>query len=332
VDLLKDAGVCARAYTYFTDDKDNPHPELEAVVGPELADFARPNRNAVVVAFEDHSGYSGPTGTAADGVINLFSSTLDDLITTTVFPIPDPSSPTGVAPVFQKLFLVAPPPPWATYRDGQESGIIESGYFQHKGPVKTTMTGGKSPKLVNDLQTFFIKYAISQIANAIAIGGQAPGTEGLAELYQGQLDNILFAWQRYTNPVRALFTGDVGYLEHFERGTGTAYTLSSVLTLRQGDWKKRAYRSFKTSIRNAAPYIINYDILLDDRVGFEVDGILYVDQVSAIKYQYDRKTPVTYTVSVGDDTKDQDPFAQGIKTMQAIYTILGALLGEGSLF
>jgi hypothetical protein len=330
LDMLKDAGVCARAYTYFTDDIDNPHPELEAVVGKEAADLARPQRNCVVVAFEDHSGYSGPTGTAADGVINLFASTLDDLITETVFPV-DENDDGEVDPVFRKLFGVAPPPPWAIYRDGQESGIIESGYFQHKGPVKTTMTGSKSPKLVNDLQTFAIRYAISQLAQVI-LGQEAPAVEGLDNLYQGQLDNILFAWQRYTNPLRALRTGDLGYLERIERGSGTAYTLASVLTLRAGDYKTKPYRSFKTSIRNSAPYIIGYDILLDDRVGFEQDGILYVDQVTAIKYEYDRSKPITYTVSVGDDSKEDDPFAQGIRALQAVASIAGAILGQDTLF
>jgi hypothetical protein len=330
-DILKDAGVMARAYTYFTEDEDNPHPELESVIGNELADFARPQRNAVVVAFEDHSGYAGPTGTALDGVINLFASTLDDLITETVFPI-DEDDDGEVDPVFRKIFGVAPPPPWAVYRDGQESGIIESGYFQHKGPVKTTMTGGKSPKLVNDLQTFAIRYAISQIAQAVFAFGELPAVEGLDNLYQGQLDNILFAWQRYTNPIRALLTGDLGYLERIERGNGVAYTISSVLTLRAGDYKTKPFRGFKTQIRNAAPYLIGYDILLDDRVGFEVDGILYVDQVTAIKYEYDRKKPITYTVSVGDDTKQDDPFAQGIRAIQAGASLVGGLLGQDTLF
>lgn len=360
-DAMKDAGVCARAYTYFTDDVDNPQTELEAlipstplnsipIVGPlvdlvegflnntglaalppnaTLADLARPNRNCVVVAFEDHSGYTGPTGTAVDGVINLFSSTLDDLITTTVFPV-DANNDGEVDPVFRKLFLVAPPKPWATYRDGQHSGIIESGYHQHKGPVKTVMTGGHSPKLVNDIQTFVIRYAISQIATTFL--SQIPGSEGLDNLYQGQLDDILLAWQRYTDPLRALYTGDLGYLERFERPGGTAYTLSSILTLRQANFKTRAYRSFKTSIRNAAPFIIGFDILLDDRVGFEQDGITYVDQVAAIKYEYDRRKPVTYSVSVGDDTKDQDPFAQGIKVMQALYALAGGIVGQGTIF
>lgn len=330
LDPLKDAGCTARAYTYFTDDVDNPHPELEKLVGTDLADLARPNRNCVVVAFEDHSGYAGPTGTAADGLINFFASTLDDLITTTVFPV-DADNDGEIDPLFRKLFLVAPPKPWAVYRDGQHSGIIESGYHQHKGPVKTAMIYGKSPKLVNDLQTFGIRYAISQIAQVV-LGFEAPGVEGLDNLYQGQLDNILFAGQRYSNPLRALFSGDLVYQEQNAKPGGTAYTLASVLDLRLADWKKRAYRSFKTSIRNAAPYIIGYDILLDDRVGFEQDGILYVDQVSAIKYEYDRQKPITYTVSVGDESRDRDPFAQGIKALQAVYAVVSMSIGEGWLF
>lgn len=496
VDILKDAGVMARAYTYFTEDEDNPHPELEAIVPDEFADLARPGRNAVVVAFEDHSGYSGPTGTAIDGVINLFSSTLDDLITETVFPI-DSDDDGEVDPVFRKIFGVAPDPPWAVYRDGQESGIIESGYFQHKGPVKTTMTGGKSPKLVNDLQcvagdtiiegpdgderidvlaesgrsfrvwsitpqgvrvpatavtafkkgqaelfaytlddgrsikateehrfltdcgflhgralkvgdkvgtvdhanvtgvdvaaawdvpdrfyqnmiptkaltyrtlvsveslgvddfydmtvpgwqnysgngfwnhnTFGIRFALSQLQLVVTSGvfGQAGGPPlgaGLSDLYQGQLDNTLFSWERYTNPIRALLTGDFGYLERVERGNGVAYTISSFLTLRTGDQKTKPFRGFKTQIRNGAPYIINRDILLDDRVGFEVDGILYVDQVAAIRYEYDRGKPITYTVSIGDDTRHDDPIAQGFRAIQAGASLVGGLIGQDTLF
>jgi hypothetical protein len=331
VDPLKDAGCTARAYTYFTDDVDNPHPELEKLVGTDLANLARPNRNCVVVAFEDHSGYAGPTGTAIDGVINLFASTLDDLITTTVFPV-DADNDGEIDPLFRKLFLVAPDPPWAVYRDGQHSGIIESGYHQHKGAVKTAMIYGKSPKLVNDLQTFGIRYAISQIAQAVFAFGELPAVEGLDNLYQGQFDNMLLAGQRYSNPVRALLAGDLQYQEQNAKPGGTAYTLAAVLDLRLADWKKRAYRSFKTSIRNAAPFIIGVDILLDDRVGFEQDGILYVDQVSAIKYEYDRQKPITYTVSVGDTSKDADPFAQGIKALQAVAAVGSMAIGEGWIF
>lgn len=367
LDVMRDAGVCARAYTCFPDDVDNPQPELAAmlpktrlkdipIVGslvdavtafldrtglaelPDnatVADLARPQRPCVMIAFEDHSGYSGPTGTAFDGVINLFASTLDDLITTTVFPV-DADDDGEVDPVFRKILGVAPPPPWAIYRDGQHSGIIESNYTQHKGPVKTVMTGGKSPKLVNDLQTFGIKFGLSQLQTVITGGqfaqsGAAPIGSGLEEVYQGQLDNKLLAWQRYTDPKRALITGDAGYLESFGR-SGSAYTISAILSLRQENWKRRAFRSFKTSIRQSAPYILYYDILLDDRVGFEQDGIIYVDQAHAIKYEYDRSKPITFTVSVGDDSKDQDPFSQGIKALQGLGAVLAAVVGGDTIF
>ena len=338
VDPLKDAGCCARVYTWFTDDATGPHPELEALVGKDLAGLARPHRNCLIAAFEDHSGADGPTGTALDGPINLVAKTLDDLITSTVAPV-DVNEDGEPDPLFQKLFGTAPKPPWVIYRDGQNSGIIESAYHQHKGPTRTTMTGGRSPRIVNDLQTFGIKYGLSQISENIQtyIGTQVTGLEnvgspGLEELYTGQLDNMLFAWERYTNPFRALASGDFAYQEWLEHPGSSAYTVSGIINLRLGDFKKRAFRAFKTSIRNGMPYIINYDFFLYDRVGFEQDGILYVDQVSAIKYEYDRRTPITYTVSVGDTAKDQDPFGQGIKALQALYTIASMAVGEGWLF
>jgi hypothetical protein len=329
-DPFKDAGCTARVYTWFTEDKDSPHPELEQLLGKELASAARPHRNCLITAFEDHSGYEGPTGTAADGPINLFASTLDDLITTTVFPV-DVDNDSEIDPIFRRLFLVAPKKPDVVFHDGQHSGIVESTYHQHKGPVKTTMTGGKSPRLVNDLQTFAIRWGISQLAQVI-LGVEAPGVEGLDNLYQGQFDNMLFAWQRYTNPIRALFTGDMGYLEHVEQPGSTAYTISGVLNLRLGDFKKRAYRSFKTTVRNAHPWYVFYDFGLDERVMFEIDGIFYTDRISAIKYSYDREKPVTYELSVGDDTKDDDPFAEGIRALQAVYSIATMAVGEGWLF
>lgn len=183
VDPLRDAGATGRVYTWFTDDKTSPHPELELLVGKDLADLARPHRNCLIAAFEDHSGSDGPTGTIVDGPINLVAKTLDDLITTTVLPV-DVNDDGEVDPLFQKLFGTAPKPPWAIYRDGQHSGIIESGYHQQKGPTKTIMTGGRSPKLVNDLQTFGIRYGISQIAQAVALAGELPAVEGLDNLYQ----------------------------------------------------------------------------------------------------------------------------------------------------
>jgi Ca2+-binding EF-hand superfamily protein len=41
----------------------------------------------VILSFEDQSGVSGPTGTAIDGLINLFAVTADDIFTETLLAI-----------------------------------------------------------------------------------------------------------------------------------------------------------------------------------------------------------------------------------------------------
>ena len=78
VDMLKDAGCAVRAYTWLPEDADSPHPELALLVGEEAA---RPTRACVVLAVEDKSGRTGPTGTVFDGFLNLIGVTGDDLIT-----------------------------------------------------------------------------------------------------------------------------------------------------------------------------------------------------------------------------------------------------------
>jgi hypothetical protein len=334
MDILRDAGCISRVYTFFTEDEDNPHDELEALVGPQLASLARPQRNCVLHSFQDLSGHEGPTGTAADGVINLFASVADDLITQTIIRI-DRDNDGDPDPLIQQALGIAPKKPAVVFREGQHSAIIESNIAYHKGPVKTIMTGGKSPKLVNDLQTFGIRFGLAQLEQVINYGFgayQQPLTSGLDNLYQGQLDNTLFAYMRFTDPIRALFTGDLAWQEDFERGGGVAYVISGVLTLRVGWYKKRAYRAFKVTVRNGRPWVYGHDFDLGHRVIFEEDHVFHVDQVAASRYEYDRRTPITYSFSIGDDAKDDDPFLQGIRALQAAQALLGMFLGEGTIF
>src|SRR4029077_9494956 len=103
---LEDAGCMIRAYTWLTEDKTGPHPELEIgltdipLIGgllddiadsvglpDSLDDLARPPRNCVVMAVEDKSGTTGPTGTLLDGPIKLIAATADDLITEVIYPV-----------------------------------------------------------------------------------------------------------------------------------------------------------------------------------------------------------------------------------------------------
>jgi hypothetical protein len=353
-DMLKDAGVIMRAYTCLPDeDLDSPYEELTDIMDlvglGALDQFIKPTRNCVVFRFEDWSGHRGPTGTAIDGLLNVIGVTLDDLFTTTLIdantaltldgePLFDSNG--NNIPIFEALLGVAPRPPNVIWREGQFTALIDATHTLHKGSPRTVMTGGKSPSLVNELQTFGIRYALSELSAMInvAIGSfvntawEMPATPGLENLYQGQLDNVLFAWERMTDPLRAIWNGDLSYQEVFDRGGGTAYTLSGILTLRTALWKTRAFQGFKAKVRNGRPWTVDSDTHLGERNGFEFEHVIYVDQLIGIKHSVDRKKPLLTELTVGEDRNTFDPMARVMRAVQGLYSIVGAFAGEGTIF
>jgi hypothetical protein len=373
-DLLVDAGCMMRWYTYLTTDEDSPNIELanlltlapellSSLLGVDLSQLTQtveklvaPQRNCAIVSLVDVSGQTGPTGTAADGLINTVAVTLDDLITPVSINLAtgqtyDPGQVLNGEPVLsasgidqtyliEQLFNVAPSVPNIIWWDGYFNGIIDTDLTWRKGAVKTIMTGSKSPTIVNEAQTFMIRYALAQLSDVINQGIadnfgaplQNTPAVGLDNLYQGQLDNTLLAWERYTDPIRALYAGDLAWQEHFEKGSGTAYTLASVLTLRSGDWKTRDWAAFKATPEDGRPWIALLDYDLGDRVGFENDGVIYVDNVTSIKREWDWGKPVKVTIKIGEDKEKGDPFNSAFKTMAGLYNLIGELAGEGTLF
>jgi hypothetical protein len=366
-DLLSDAGCQMRFYTYLTTDPDSPNielakilnlvPDLLGLIGVDLSGLEQtidklvaPIRNCVSVAFEDISGVTGATGTAIDGLINTIAVTLDDLITPLAIDLHtgktfDPGQTLNGEPVedatgldqtylLEQLVGAAPAPPVVIWWDGYFNGIINTDLVWHKGAVKTVMTGSKSPTLVNEAQTFAIRFGLSQIQTVITSGlfanvGPAPIGAGLDNLYQGQLDDTLLAWQRFTDPMRAIYSGSVAWQEHFEKGSGTAYTLASILTLRSGDWKTRTFAAFKASANDGHPWIAHLDYQVGDRVGFEQNGIIYVDNVFGLKREWDWGTPLTVHMTIGEDKNKSDPFAAAFKTLANVYGFIGELAGQG---
>jgi hypothetical protein len=372
-DMLKDCGVIMRAYTWLDEDVDSPHGELsdiitgaegtaidlldalglssidqlvETLAGEEIAAFARPKRNCVIFRLEDMSGQSGPTGTALDGLLNLIGVTIDDLFTTVLIdadtgqtldgePVIDVINPTS--PIAETLLGVAPKPPKVIWQESEFDRVVSKQHTLFKAPPLTMMTGGRSPAIVNEAQTFAIQYGLSQLQVLItggqfAQGGGPPIGAGLSFLYQGQLDNILLAWERLTDPERALWNSEFAYQEYFARGSQTAYTLAGIITLRQANWDTRAYYGFQAQVISGFPWVLDVDVRLGERAGWEFDGVIYVDQITAIKRSWDRNRPVLCNLSVGDDKDKQDPIARSLRAINAVYGLFGALLGESTLF
>jgi hypothetical protein len=124
----------------------------------------------------------------------------------------------------------------------------------------------------------------------------------------------------------------VAWQEHFEQGTGTAYTLASVLTLRDGDWKTRAFAAFKADTINGHPWMADIDYYLGDRVGIEENGIIYVDNVHGIKREWSWDKALTVNIKIGEDKQKGDPFNAAFKTIAAVYGLISEFAGEGTLF
>jgi hypothetical protein len=322
----------------------------------DLSSLAAPLRNCVVFSFEDISGVTGPTGTVADGLLDTVAVTLDDLITPVTIDLNtgntyDPgqilngetvedASGIGQTYLLEQLVDVAPNPPAVIWWDGTYNGMISTDLTYHKGSAKTIMTGSKSPAIVNEAISFGIRYALAQLSDVInpglainlGIPIQDLPTNGIDNLYQGQLNDTLLAWERYTDPIRAFYNGDVSWQEHFERGSGTAYTLNGVLTLRSGDWKSRAFAAFQAETIDGHPWIADYDYHLGDRVGYEQDGVIYVDNVYGIKRDWDWQKPLTVKCKIGENKEHGDPFAAAFKTIANVYSLVGELAGEGTIF
>lgn len=323
--ILKDAGCFMRPVMFLEEDEDTPHEELADLIGQTAA---RPTRNSVVFKCYNKSGVTGPTGTLLDGIINLYAATADDMITQTIFPVDEDLD--GITdPLFRKWLGVAPAKPKVIFRDNEYSGIISSERIQYKTQARTILTGGKSPAWINQAQTFAIRYGLSKIAEAIAFFGQVPGSEGIENIYQGQLDDTLFAFQKFTDPRRVFEMGRMALLEHIENGSGTAWTVSGTITMRIGHWKTRSHTAFKVSIVNGYPWLFWDDFELGDRVAFELAEILFTDQVAGYKYSYSDSEALSLALSIGTDEDEEDPFARGLRAIQAMWGVVGMILGDG---
>jgi hypothetical protein len=273
-----------------------------------------------IVKFEDRSGtYSGTShgGTIWDGLVRTVNEFVGDMIdsTTSVIgggTIPpeyyDPNAP----PRTQKQL------PFVVWRDGEISGLDRYKYRRTHSKGIQVVTGGHSAPGVNEAISAMVQMAFDLLSAAVfipAVGGSVDAL--LAPIYT----DALFAFIVARSALRAASQGWTRYFEYFA-GSARAYTLSSLLVLRAGFWKTRAFETVKFGARDASPFVIGEagHVWLDDRAGFTIrgdkTGRIYVDRVSKVELTWDRQTPPTWTMTIGSDEAVQDPVAKAFEQLE----------------
>ena len=211
--ILEDAGCIWKTYVWLLgEDTTSPHPELGLM----------PTRSCIIIACEDKSGVTGPLANFTTGWVDAVASTADDLVTDVVIPQYAENGTvytvanSGEGPLvtatpnqISNWFDTAPERPRVVFRDGEFSGIVESNISVNSVGAKTIMIGGKSPGWVNEMITFGIRWGLTQLSDVIefayvsagfgatgAEGAWQPPTQGLAEIYQGEFDDSVLAYER----------------------------------------------------------------------------------------------------------------------------------------
>ena len=274
-----------------------------------------------IVSFVDQSGtYSGTAhgGTIWDGLIRTVQEFIGDMIDSTESLVTDGTIPPeyydpNAPPRTQKIL------PFVVWRDGEISGLDRYKYRRTHSKGIQVVTGGHSMPGVNELISAAIQMAFDLLSAAVfipALGGSADAL--LAPIYT----DALLAFMVARSAARAANQGWTRYFELFQASGGKAYTLSSLLVLRAGFWKTRAFDTVQFGARDAAPFVIGEagHVWLDDRAGFTIrgdrTGRIYMDRVSKVQLTWDRQTPPTWTITIGSDAEIQDPVAAAFEQLE----------------
>lgn len=276
---------------------------------------ARPRNGQLIIDIVDKSGWFGQTavgGTILGGLARTVLTVADDLV--------DESQQSVGKVVESSEYAVsgflgtAPKNPWVVFRTDPEAGtnVVQSTSFTWQPATSVQLVaGGHSMPGVNE----GIK-AVVQMAGALMEAYlMVPNlVEPAVTLLTPLFEDTLLAFMSYKSVQRSSTLGWSHYMESFVSGADKAYTLSSVLAMRQGMRATRERTSHTMKIGDGGPYLVGErgqgHFFLGDRVGGEIPGSagrIAVDQVTDLTLSWDADKPHEWDVTVGDADTDQDP-------------------------
>jgi hypothetical protein len=264
------------------------------------------NLPTILVEVTNNLGVTGPNGNFLDGIlqdaVDLNASDVGNMLAPFLNPTNE-YAPQGinVAPVLGINFVQ----PWVLFTDDPRSGLIN---YSIKGrhPLAYTMVGGgKSPQWIDDLLNITSSWAIDALTTLIGISGIPD------DLFDGVIDDVIFAFQEIENGKRRLELGPYGFPEYFVQTGASAYTLDEWFALEGAMWDTRGQYTYQWTWLNGFPYTLGVDIFVGQLASFANRGKLYTDWIDSVVYIDDRTTRVgRLEVTVGDGQLVENPVAK----------------------
>ncbi|NKU18342.1 hypothetical protein GS907_07120 [Rhodococcus hoagii] len=200
------------------------------------------------------------------------------------------------------------------YYPSDSPGSVETVFTDATSRGVIMNTGGHSMPGVNETISAGIQAIGDIVGNALFIGSIGGSIDTLLRPFY---EDTVAAWISVKLPQRIAEQGDSHYWEKTIESPGKAYTLSSLMVIRQAMWETRSYTSASMSIKAAEPYVIGWpgtgDFWVGDRIitdlGAELSDRVIVNRVSQIDYERPRGTRGNWSVAVGPK-EDEDPLVE----------------------
>ncbi|KXF56137.1 phage tail protein [Rhodococcus sp. SC4] len=282
----------------------------------------------IVFDVVDKSGYWDETstgGTIFDGlkrtIVTLAGNLVDEILTTATEPIDPYKNIVGT------WLGTYPRQPYVVYRDGRITGVEAADWEFTCGTSVQMVTGGHSMYGINE----GISAGVQLVGNNLGQLIFQPTAGTIADTFLRPIySDTIAAWMSIKSPVRALKYGWSHYQEDLVPGADRAYTLSSIMKIREGFHRSRPRTAHRLKLGDGRPYFIGDNgqghFFLGDRIGSTIIGApqrgrVYVEQVGEIELAWDRGKHGWQAV-VGDPQDLESPIE---KTARQAANALGAL-------
>lgn len=196
--------------------------------------------------------------------------------------------------------------PFVVYREGRLTGIEASKFTWQPARDSQIVVGGHSPYGVNELMSTLTIL----IGNYVGLMLALPSLGSIIDtLLKPLFADTIAAWMMVRSEQRKQQLGWSRYLERFQEGANTAYSLSAMAAIREGFQETCEKLSCELSIGDGAPWFVGDNgqgnFFLGDRIGAQIKGLpadqLVVQAVTGLEYSWARDS-VGWKITVGDNS------------------------------